>query len=275
MNVNPLTLSPAFNPNAVYELKVDNDGDAMANVACRIKFSELVGGSQTATVRSATGAMAVGRDNVGDVLFNDAPVSFGSSPTITESDTFRFFAGRRSDTFFFDLLGFLDNLQFIGDDFFVDENVFGIVLEVPSSALGPDPAIGVWGRVLRPENGDLVQIDRMGRPAINTVFMKGQNKVKFNRAEPLTDRARFTDDVVHVLEAFGHSIESATTITSILPDILTYNYGSSAGFLNGRNLTDDVIDAELSIVSSGAVTFDGAPAHTDLLSEFPYLGTPH
>ena len=67
----------------------------------------------------------------------------------------------------------------------------------------------------------------------------------------------------------------------LLPDILTFDPSSSAGFgtpanltLNGRKLDDDVIDTELAIVSKGAVTTDGVGAHTDLLSVFPYLGTP-
>ena len=60
-----------------------------------------------------------------------------------------------------------------------------------------------------------------------------------------------------------------------MPDLLTYDYSSSAGFLNGRNLTDDVIDIELNLVTNGAVTTDGVRPHTDLLDHFPYLGKPH
>lgn len=275
-NVNPLALAAAFNPNALYEIKVDTNGDAVADVAFRIKFSAKVDSSQTATVRRATGPMAVGRDNLGEVLFSGAPVSFGPAPTVTTSGDYKFFAGIRSDPFFFDLFGFLNNFAFTGSDFFVDKNVYGIALEVPNSALGSNPNVGLWGRVLLPEDGSMVQVERMGRPAINTVFMKGKDKNKFNRAEPIQDRVRFTDNVVSILKAFGHDDASAAAIAAILmPDILTYNYGSSAGFLNGRNLTDDVIDIELGIVSNGAVTTDGVGAHTDLLGAFPYMGPPH
>lgn len=275
-NVNPLTLAPAFQSNALYELKVDTNGDALADVAFRVGFSPMQPGAQTATVRRATGAMAVGRDNVGDVIIQDAPVSFGAEVRITTADGYRFFAGRRSDPFFFDLLGFLDGFRFTGDDFFVDKDVFGIALEVPNAALGANPQVGVWGRVLVPEDGSMLQVERMGRPAINTVFMKGKDKLRFNRAEPVQDRARFTDDVVRVLGAFGYTTSEALGIARILlPDILTYNYGSADGFLNGRKLTDDVIDIELGLVSKGAVTSDGAGVHTDLLSEFPFMGPPH
>jgi len=61
----------------------------------------------------------------------------------------------------------------------------------------------------------------------------------------------------------------------LLPDILTFNYTSPAGFLNGRRLQDDVIDIELNLVTRGAVTGDKVGPHTDYLSQFPYLGKPH
>ena len=74
----------------------------------------------------------------------------------------------------------------------------------------------------------------------------------------------------------GYSSSEAANIAKILlPDILTYDYSSAAGFLNGRNLTDDVIDIELNLITNGGVTGDDAHAHTDLLSTFPYMGDPH
>jgi hypothetical protein len=59
----------------------------------------------------------------------------------------------------------------------------------------------------------------------------------------------------------------------------------AAGPLNGRGLANDVIDAELNIVTGGfafegrnnigAIPTDGVPAHGDYLPTFPYLGVPH
>ncbi len=277
MNVNPLTFASEFNSDAIYELKVDNDGDALANVAFRITFSPKSAGSQTATVRQASGSQAVGRSGTGTVIISGAPVSFGATPQVTTQGPYVFFAGIRSDPFFFDLLGFLNNFAFTGSDFFADKNVFGIALEVPNSALGSSPQVGVWGRVLLPQSdGSMLQIDRMGRPAINTVFMHGNEKLMFNRAEPTQDRARFTDEVVAVLTSFGYTTAQADGIADILlPDILAYDSSSSGGFLNGRKLTDDVIDIELNLVTNGQVTGDGVGVHTDLLGSFPYVGNPH
>lgn len=275
LNVNPLTLSSAFQSNAIYDLNVDTNGDALADLAFRIKFSALSAGVQTAAVRLATGNSARKMELTGDVIINNAQVSFGKRPIVTAADGFTFFAGVRSDPFFFDLVGFLNGFAFTGDDFFGDKNVFGIVLEVPNTVFGAT-GIGVWGRVLVPADRVMQQVERMGRPAINTVFMKGHDKVGFNQSEPSEDFAQYSDNVIGVLTSFGHTAEAAAGLAAILlPDILTFNTVSSAGFLNGRNLTDDVIDIELGIVSNGAVTTDGVPVHTDLLNVFPFMGPPH
>src|SRR5207245_10359160 len=81
------------------------------------------------------------------VIVEGAPVSTGREARVTEAGDYRFFAGWRSDPFFFDRRGALNNLQFTGDDFFADKNVCSIVLEVPNSALGPKE-VGLWHRTL-------------------------------------------------------------------------------------------------------------------------------
>jgi len=291
LNVNPLTLASAFDPDAIYEVLVDTDADATPDITFKTRFSTVgSNGRQRATVVRAVGADANSRDFSGKVIIKNAPVSFGREERIAERKDFKFFAGVRSDPFFFDLLGFLAGFKFTGSDFFADKNVFGTVLEVPNSALGTNPDIGVWSRVLipakdleTPGNGELVQIDRMGRPAINTVFNHGADKVTFNTIEPSGDRTTVTTtgktflaNFEDVLGSFGYDAGSAENIAKILlPDILTFNFNSNAGFLNGRKLTDDVIDIELNLVTKGAVTTDGVGPHTDLLDEFPYLGRPH
>ena len=116
----------------------------------------------------------------------------------------------------------------------------------------------------------------MGRPAINTVFNHGDDKNKFNMINPNQDRANFESSFVATLESFGYDASTATSIAEILlPDILTYNYKSSEGYLNGRRLTDDVIDISLALVTNGQLTTDMVGPHTDYLSHFPYLGAPH
>jgi hypothetical protein len=61
----------------------------------------------------------------------------------------------------------------------------------------------------------------------------------------------------------------------LLPDILDYDYTSSEGYPNGRNLTDDTIDIQLAVLTNERVTSDKVSSHQDLLATFPYLGSPH
>ncbi len=278
-NVNPVapTLADAFATDAIYELKVDTNGDAVADIAYRFTFSLKEHDVQTATVRHARGEQAKGTGNEGDILFQNVPVAFGEEITIAEAGEYRFFAGIRSDPFFFDLEGFKNGMQFTGADTFLDKNVFSMVLELPNSALGSNPKVGIWGRVLIPKDGNpSFQIDRMGRPFVNVAFTQGEDKNTLNRIEPTRDRELFSEKFTDLFVSSGRSLEDAQqTALSLLPDILDYDYSQPAGYRNGRLLTDDIIDIQLAVLTNGAVTTDKVEPHKDLLKTFPYLGPPH
>jgi hypothetical protein len=147
----PTTTEP-FAPEALYELKIDTDGDALADIAYRARFSSFENGAQTATVRRIDGPRAAGTRDGGRVIVDGAPVSTGREARITEAGDTRFFAGWRSDPFFCDVEGAKNNLQFTGDDFFADKDVCSIVLEVPNSALGTRE-VRLWARTLVPDDG--------------------------------------------------------------------------------------------------------------------------
>src|SRR5216683_5741742 len=147
----PTTADP-FAPEALYGLKIDTDGDAVADLAYRVRFSSFEDGAQTATLRRAQGAQAAGTGDGGQAIVEGAPVSTEREARVTEAGGYRFFAGWRSDPFFFDLRGALNDLQFTGDDFFADKNVCSIVLEVPNAALG-SKEVGLWYRTLVPADG--------------------------------------------------------------------------------------------------------------------------
>src|SRR5258708_6110400 len=53
----PTTREP-FAPTALYEIKIDTNGDAVADIAFRVRFSSAAAGPQTATVRRVEGAQA-------------------------------------------------------------------------------------------------------------------------------------------------------------------------------------------------------------------------
>ena len=51
----PTTAEP-FAPEAIYELKIDTNGDDVADIAYRVRFTSSEGGAQTATLRRVEGA---------------------------------------------------------------------------------------------------------------------------------------------------------------------------------------------------------------------------
>jgi hypothetical protein len=270
----PTTAEP-FATEALYELKIDTDGDAVADIAYRMRFSSSEGGVQTATLRRVEGAQAAGTGDAGQAIVEGAPVSTGREARVTQAGDYRFFAGWRSDPFFFDVQGAINNLQFTGNDFFANKDVCSTVLEVPNSALGPK-RVGLWARTLDGTGGKWVQADRGARPS-QTVFLTGAEGGAYLAGEPADD-ARFVAVFAHALEhAGGYTPEEARRVAgTLLPDLLLYDPTRLASFpSNGRRLTDDVVDVFLPILTNGKVTGDKVGPHSDLLAEFPYLGPPH
>ena len=279
MGINPNSpiTEDAVDHESVYEFGVDNDGDAVIDVALRVRFSPVRALAQTADVQLASGREAAADLDAGQTVIASAPVTFGKDPEITTVGEFSFFGGLRSDPFFADPVGAGNGFQWTGEDFFADKNVFGIVLEVPDSALGANPNVGVWARVLVPHDGELVQGDRAGRPGIDNNFNQDvADKRIWNTQEPAKDRELFLGKFAHVFEHAGYPAEQAVTLAeSLLPDLVAYDYSSAEGSPNGRNLTDDVINQGIALLSNGAVPHDGLRPHDDLLPEFPFLGAPH
>jgi hypothetical protein len=270
----PTTAEP-FALEGLYEFKIDTDGDAIADIAYRVRFAPSEGGSQTATLRRVVGAQAAGMDDSGQVIVEGAPVSTGPEARIKDAGDHRFFAGWRSDPFFFDVLGAMNGLQFTGDDFFADKDVCSIVLEVPNSTLAPK-RLGLWARTLVGAGGKWVQVDRGALPA-QAVFLVGPERDAYLAGEPVDD-ARFVAGFAHALEhAGGYASDEARRVAAtLLPEMMSYDPTRPASFpANGRTLTDDAGDAFLAILTNGKVTEDGVEAHIDLLAEFPYLGPPH
>ena len=277
LNVNPLApaLANQFEAGAEYLIKVDTDRDAVEDITFRVTFSPRVGEQQTGQVERID---ATGRS----VVIANAPVSFGADEQVTVNGPYKFYAGLRSDPFFFDLLGFIDDFNFVNGDFFADKNVFAIVLEVPNHALGRTPATtALWARTRIMRSGSLVNDDRVGRAAINTVFNHGVDKNIFNNLEPSQDATALTSEGITFVQSFANALSalggSPGLATVLLPDVLNYDYSRPTDYakLNGRRLQDDVISISLSLVTGGGLTTDNVPPHTDYLARFPYAGKPH
>jgi hypothetical protein len=262
--VNPFgTTSPrTFDPAVEYQFRIDNNGDAVADVTYATTFTAAVGGIQTINTTRNGSSLATG--------------STGANIAIASGGTLR--AGLFEDPFFFDLVGFNNNFNFTGADTFAGADISAIVLEVPSTALqaGANTNIGVWARTMVGGN----QIDRMGRPAINTALIGSARKDEFNQTSPVNDMTTFGADVqarIDALNGNAPASHASNTADLLLPDILTFDTSNASGFLNGRRLADDVIDAELTLLTNSSPPIgDGVNMNDKAFrSVFPYLAAPN
>src|ERR1700736_6329975 len=275
--VNPpgSTTREPFAPEAVYELKIDTDGDAVADIAYRVRFSTVERGAQTASVLRVDGPQPAGTGDGGKMIVERAPVSLGREAKVTEAGDTRFFAGWRSDPFFCDVEGAKNNLQFTGDDFFAYKDVCSIVLEVPNSSLGTKE-LRLWARTLTPgEGGGWIQVERGARPAQAVILVEERDA--YLAGEPADDE-RFLAAFAHALEHTGGytPAEAKRVAETLLPDVMPYDSTRPASFPdNGRTLTDDAFDWFVRVLTNGRVTGDSVGPHGDLLREFPYVGPPH
>jgi Domain of unknown function (DUF4331) len=271
------TTAEPFAPEAIYDLRIDTDGDLLADITYRFRFSPSGDGAQTATVRRVEGVGGAGEGDGGEAIIEDAPVSQGPEASVSQAGEYRFFAGWRSDPFFYDAGGALNEFQFTGDDFFADGDICSMVLELPNGELG-DGEVGLWHRTLiQADDANWIQVERGARTQVVPFLVPNEEKDAYVGSEPADD-ARFVGVFAHSLEHLGgYSPEEAKRVAgTFLPDVIRYDPKRPVAYPdNGRLLTDNVGDFNTAIFTNGKVTEDGVGPHTDLLPEFPYLGPPH
>ena len=78
----PTTDEP-FAPEALYEIKIDTDGDAIADITYQVSFTSLKNGAQTATLRLLEGDQAAKTGDGGRVIVETRPVENGAGPAGT------------------------------------------------------------------------------------------------------------------------------------------------------------------------------------------------
>ena len=282
-----MTLSPAagvlgpamFSPIGTYQFEIENNNDTTPDLTIQFIFGPPGSTGRQAFQYAAMDAAGNTRLSGGGTTGKNIKVRGGG---MVRPDIY-------DDPFFFDLIAFNEfkaealagnpsagnvflkrGVSNIPNNFFGGFNVMAIVLEVPSVLLQSSKSntkIAVWARTMLPGG---VQFDRMGRPAINTVLIPNANKDAFNSAVPAED----TSFIPHRRPGARPPC-SATPTTAmahaqlLLPDLLTFDTSNSTGFLNGRQLTNDVIDAELSLLSDGTVTTDNVAKRLRLLRHVP------
>ena len=142
-------------------------------------FSKPQNGRQTVNVFVAKGQESRSVEAVGTKIIADGEVSFGTTPNIIKAGAYTFFAGSRSDAFFFDFDGIKSLFDirgkrnftephlagkspWTGVDSNAEANVFSTVIELPTSELNPKPEIHIWGRCSVRRDGKLLHVDRAG-----------------------------------------------------------------------------------------------------------------
>jgi len=145
-----------FDPNVLYQWKIDNNGDAVEDLVIQA-FITGSGGHQVMHFRGPAAPPKIGVVN----RIIDGPetatvlVTNGETPIVATRGGIKVFAGVRDDPFFFDLAqfkkivaGLATSFNNPGTDAFTGTNVLAIVIELPSSMLGAT-RLGVWGSTSR------------------------------------------------------------------------------------------------------------------------------
>ena len=260
-----------FGPGVDYIIKIDTNGDLKPDIRYRYAFG-TPNGSGVQSLKLWRNGVLVTNGHTG--VMNS--VSSGGKTT----------AGLMDDPFYFDLAAFQGAVLLSGNgrdfcdgdevDFFLGLNISAIVLRVPNSTLGGNGAdISAWATTQVRRGGNTVQIDQIGRPAINTVFNNDQahkfDRDLFNRAQPAEQvDLGFRDHAEDVLTALG-AADPAGLAAFLLPDVMTYEVGNTGGFPNGRRLADDVINTELSLVTDGGIADDCVDLDSAVTDTWPYL----
>ena len=162
----------AFDPNLLYQLKIDNTGDGVEDKVFQITFSGT-GNNQQVTVRGPVAPAQTGTMNT--LVSDGAAVSGATNTNLGGTTGLQVFAGIRDDPFFLDLEQFFrivpDRKPVSGPlsqlpdqpsassfrpagqavDYLRGINTLAIVLELPASMLtaGGTQKIGVWGTISR------------------------------------------------------------------------------------------------------------------------------
>ena len=162
-----------FDPDILYQIKVDNTGDGIEDLVLQFTFDGS-GPGQQVTLRGPVAPVQTGRVNT--VVASGVTVSGPINTSLGSGAGVQLFAGLRDDPFFIDLEQFFKiipdrapvqgPLSKIGPrpeasafrnpgvDFLRGINTLGIVVELPESMLlgsnaGTDPKLGIWATTSR------------------------------------------------------------------------------------------------------------------------------
>jgi hypothetical protein len=290
-----------FHPEALYEFKVDTDGDALEEVTLRVSFGPgEADGRQALEVRRLDGQASRDRSAEGLVMAQGH-----TGDNIVGEGGLKVWAGIAGEPFYIEptVLGAIRKAVASGTavdltgwnkdkavNAFANTTVNSIVLEVPDAAFGAT-TIGFWGvTALATDAGGWRQINRAGKPMIQPIFNPddSERSSAYNTTQPREDQALYGPIVSTLVAGVVAAMGTATDpraygeLVSELcfPDILRYEVGTPAVFgfakRNGRALTDNAPEVMFSIVVNAARS-DGLRSSTatgTLRPDFPYVALP-
>jgi hypothetical protein len=163
----------SFDPGQLYQIKVDNTGDAVEDLVLQFVFTRAGNGQQVVFLGPASPVLTGGQSRI---LETDATLTGPINTVLGSGTPIQLFAGLREDPFFIDLEQFFriipdrgpvtgplskigpqpeaTSFRNPGIDFLAGINTLAIVVELPESMLlpagaGADPRIGVWATTSR------------------------------------------------------------------------------------------------------------------------------
>lgn len=293
MTFNPLTSfmkasrELRLDPDAVYQFKIDIDGDNEADIAYKVT---VIGDNpeQVLVLRKSTGPDA--RSNTSKegrytqtVALGKTSVAGGPVKIIKGRNNELLFVGPRQDPFFFDFrtvespaaldlrfaLG-ADNLPSDGSaaNTFGPTNMTVVAVEVPELK---GKKFSAWSTT----SVEGAQVDRCGRASITAIFTPntppGRNSANYPYSNPDPDKEpplqtapkqlynarKPVDDLKNYREMFQYrlvqiqaqkdQIEKLTEF--FLPDVLQYDPSKPMGYPNGRNLVEDAVFLTLNMIN--------------------------
>lgn len=285
-----------FQSNLNWRFAIENTGDANPDMNIEVTFADRTDflDSQTSFIKIRTGSTPTASFTAPTTVSNARTATANPFVVTTDPATnISFFAGMTDDPFFFDVsaeLLFRDSLVqnpgvgnatvfTRGRDTFAGYNVMTVALRVPrtmvegtaGNLLGFSGYTELAQRTKRSrslgirDKGRFINVDRMGVPAVNTVFIPYAKKDEYNRGSTNQDAAGiYAPDIVNTLQSFGTNQNNINLLAGLAVnngDILRLDMdvsntgtgggdNSEAAFPNGRRVGDDVIDTIVNIIAN-------------------------
>ncbi len=217
----------SFATDAQYDIHVDNNADAKADVTFRWTFKDhyvtkdtflaatgpvtsladkdlnfyqtykLVKIAKNGKTKTLVKKARVAPSNIGKASMPNY-AALRAQATTSPKKGVKSFAGQAEDPFFLDLrvfdLLYGGDLTEAGDDTLAGFNVQSVALQVPQRYLAKkgnakkNPIIGTWSTTQKKStNGKYVQVSRLGAPLVNEVVIPLKLKDGFNASKPTDD----------------------------------------------------------------------------------------